>query len=761
MNLFKNRPLAFFCFIFIAIGAMIYTLGQEIKLILLLFFFLCATVCVTLGVLYKKHRIKLLFCFLCCFFALLAVASHLLFIDFRRERALEYEGNRSVRMLVISEESDSEHSGEYRVRIKEIDGRRVSIPSVAVCAFPSDIAVGDELYAQAVIFPAGSEILGYSRGSDDGVYIHIAVYDGAKCARLSSGNLSVEIILSKMRSAAADYMDVSLGKETSSLARGFLLGDKSEISPILLRDFRRAGVSHLLAVSGLHISVIMGAIELVLRRLGVGKAARCVSLVVIAVLFLGMTGFAMSASRSVFMLLGVYFCYLLVKENDSVTTLFASVAIIMMISPHSVRDVGLWLSFLATLGILTVYIPLTDIWHRRRKAGFLHYCRYLLEKLFFALLLTFVCNVFICMVVWMVFGEMSVISMLSNIILSPLASVFIIFALIVILISPVPFVGGLAVDALSIIGKGISAVCGAFSEVRGAVISLRYDFAGIIIVLMSLSLTVMLVIDLRRKWTVILPPIAAIAAFTVCLVGYNAIHAGEVRSVYYSEDQNEMIVLCEGDSGAVCDISSGSYSFVRSASDIIAENMATEIEEYLLTHYHERHIATLEKFFASTLLRKIYLPYPETDTDAEIMTEIEDIAFKYGVDVSIYNYGEKLDLLEGSFAAVLREPAPEGRSHKVISVVIGNEREVLSYIGSGGRSETLDAVTENSDYLIFGDHCGTVGDKYRYETDEDKLKIVLFAEDELCECADMSFANARICVPRKEERKVKFIFDLH
>ena len=760
MNLFKHRPLAFFCFVSIAVGAFICTLGQEMRLLLLLFFFLCAAICVLVGTLVKKHRLKLLFGALCFSFALLAVLSHLLFIDLRRERALDYEGDRYVRMTVVSEEYSSEHSGEYRVRIREIDGETVSMPSVAVCAFPSDISVGDELYARAVIYPSGADILGYSRGSDEGIYIHTAIYDGAECARLSSGNVSAEILLTRARSATADYMDSVFGDRTSALARGFLLGDKDRIEPDVLRNFRRAGVSHLLAVSGLHISVIMGAIELVLRRLRIGKAARCVTLSVVAALFLGMTGFSMSASRSVLMLICVYFSYLFVKENDSVTALFASVATIMLLFPHSVRDVGLWLSFLATLGILTAYLPLTEILHKRREAGFLQLCRYLLEKLFFALLLTFVCNAFICIVVWIVFGEMSVISLLSNLILLPFSEFFVIIVPVAMLLWRIPLVGNIAVGASSLMGNAISEMCRAFSDVRGAVISLRYGFAGVIIVLMSIALAVMLVVKLKRKWTIILPPLVAVAAFAICFVTHNAIHSGEVKAVYYSESQNEMVVLTEGYSAAVCDLSSGSYSFMESASDIAAENMATEMSEYVFTHYHARHTATLERLFANTLLRKIYLPYPETDSDAEIMSEIEDIALKYRVEVSIYKYGERLSLLDGSFAAVLSQPAPEGRTHRVISVVVGNESEVMSYIGIGAEENSLDSVTKNSNYLIFGKHGTEVSRKYSYGIDESKLRGVLFAEDRIMEYADMTFGAADLYAPKENEKCVKFAFVL-
>ena len=725
MNLFKNRPLAFFCFIFIVVGAIAYRLGQQIRMLLLLLFFLCASVFVAFYIFRKRQGMRLLYGVLCCAFALFVIASQLLLIDARRERALEYEGERVVRMLVVSEERAFEQSGEYKVRIKEIDGRAVSIPSVAVTAFPSDISVGDELYARAEIYAAGEEILGFSRSSGEGVYIHVAIYSGDECARLSRNNLSVGIVAQRLRSFAAEAMDSSLGGESSVLARGFLLCDRIEISASVLRDFRRAGVSHLLAVSGLHISVIVGAIELIMRRLGIRRSVRCIALSVLVFLFLAITGFSVSASRSVVMLLSVYLCYLFVKENDSLTALFVSVAIRMLVSPHSVSDVGLWLSFLATLGILTVYRPLAEIVNKRRRGGALGFCRYIFEKLFFALLLTFVCNVFICIVVWAVFGEISVIALLSNLLLSPLVAAFIILAPITLLLCRIPVIGGLAVGGLSMLGRCITLICRSFSEVKGAVISLRYEFAGVIIVIMSLSIAVMLVIRLRRKWTVILPPLVAVAVFAASLIAYNAIHMGEVRSVYYADGKNEMIVLSERGSGAVCDISSGDYFFMKKATDIAADTMATEMSEYILTHYHERRISTLERIVADTLLRRIYLPYPETEADIGIMAEIENIAHKYRVEVSIYRYGERLQLLDGAFAAVLCDPAVDDASHGIISVVIGNGSEVLSYIGHGGKDQMLDRITESSNYIIFGAHGGVKNEKYRYAIDDNKLKAVI------------------------------------
>ena len=195
---------------------------------------------------------------------------------------------------------------------------------------------------------------------------------------------------------------------------------------------------------------------------------------------------------------------------------------------------------------------------------------------------------------------------------------------------------------------------------------------------------------------------------------------------------------------------------MRSATDVAADTMATEMSEYILTHYHERQISTLERIFADTLLRRIYLPYPVTEADIGIMAEIENIAHKYRVEVSIYRYGERLQLLDGAFAAVLCDPAVDDASHGIISVVIGNGSEVLSYIGHGGEDQMLDRITESSNYIIFGAHGGVKNEKYRYAIDEDKLKAVIFADEELALGADMSFGSAELFVPRREEKRMRY-----
>ena len=102
-----------------------------------------------------------------------------------------------------------------------------------------------------------------------------------------------------------------LGEEKGVLALGFFTGERSDLPAYIVRDFRRSGLSHIMAVSGSHIAILLGSIEVLLRRLFVPKGARCAVVSVCGLLFILITGFSLSGIRSVLMLYAVYLAYLI------------------------------------------------------------------------------------------------------------------------------------------------------------------------------------------------------------------------------------------------------------------------------------------------------------------------------------------------------------------------------------------------------------------------------------------------------------------
>ncbi len=141
-----------------------------------------------------------------------------------------------------------------------------------------------------------------------------------------------------------------------ALAYALLLGDKSKFPKEDYTLFRECGITHILCISGMHFSVIM-TVLLYLFSLSGGIFGRSVKakrifLISGAVFYLVVSAFAVSAVRAAIMTV----CSLFSPESKSryggIERLVFALALIVIVSPQSVLDVGLHLSFLACAGII-------------------------------------------------------------------------------------------------------------------------------------------------------------------------------------------------------------------------------------------------------------------------------------------------------------------------------------------------------------------------------------------------------------------------
>lgn len=741
MKLLKNRPLAAFCLIFIFTAFITHNLEPRNKLFIILALLLCLLCTLFL----RKGTHKRIFSFLCLSFALLAVLSQLIGIDMRRQSAQDHVGERKVLMLVTAEDTSFNFSNEYSVEIREIDGKRVFFSSTLVTDPSLCLERGDLIYTEASISPSQS----------DGIFINTAIYEDDTCVIISKNNLSFKILFDELKQRISEHMDNCFGEELSALARGFLLSDRSDISAEVIKDFRRSGLSHLLAVSGFHISILLAFSELILRALSIPKRPRCILISLIALIFLGTTGFALSACRSVIMLISVYFCFLFTQEYDSLSALFLSVSLIILISPFSVRDVGLWLSFLATLAIIAVYSPLSSYFKSRKSKSISGFFISLSKKLLLSILLTFVCNIFICIVIWLVFGEISLVAILSNPLVAPISSLFVILIPIAAVAVKLPFLGRMLVYLLSQLSKLILAVCEFFSDIPGAVLSLRYPFAPFIIILMTVSLAVMLLVELKKKWTILYPPLIACALFAVCLIGYNALCSGRLEVSYHAEDDNEVIIITKGRSASICDLSYAPNSFLYDIPDIYAERMATEISGYTVTHYHTGHALFLERLFKENLVERVNLPHPVSSEEREIAADIVRSANISDVKVYFYTDAEKLSMQDGSYLSVIRYE--NERKHPSVCAVVGYGDSILTYLNSDlSQTELIDRITLNSNFIIFGRHGDNFSQEPSWKTDPHILRTVIFADQEIYARSELELGDASVYLPSKYEKKLFF-----
>lgn len=211
-------------------------------------------------------------------------------------------------------------------------------------------------------------------------------------------------------------------------------------APEAVKDsFRAAGMSHILAVSGMHLVIIMGLFENLLFRKSKKPGGETVKIIVMAALaavYMALCGFAVSVMRAGFMLMAGYFARLLWARSAPIDNLGISVIIILLIDPLAACDAGFLMSVLASGGIILFSAPLYEWAARKIK---IRRGRKVVLKIvgaFAVSLSAWVCTLPVSV---LAFGGASVVSPLSNIFAGPMAEGAVIFGILSVLVSALPF----------------------------------------------------------------------------------------------------------------------------------------------------------------------------------------------------------------------------------------------------------------------------------------------------------------------------------
>ena len=153
-----------------------------------------------------------------------------------------------------------------------------------------------------------------------------------------------------LRRVMRESINAQYASEHAGILTGLLLGDRGMIEDTVLNDFRRTGIMHILAVSGLHAGIILMMVFMPLERLPF--AARALSALTVLWLFAAVTGFAPPVTRASIMATIVLVGILLQRDSQPINALAAAGTGILLADPLALFGLSFLLSFGAVLGIL-------------------------------------------------------------------------------------------------------------------------------------------------------------------------------------------------------------------------------------------------------------------------------------------------------------------------------------------------------------------------------------------------------------------------
>lgn len=144
-------------------------------------------------------------------------------------------------------------------------------------------------------------------------------------------------------------------KDELSIMNALLLGQRQDISNTIYKSYTNAGAIHILAVSGLHVGIILLVLNLVLKPLKYLKQGRLLKAFLIIVLLWAyaiIAGLSASVIRAVLMFSMVTIGMHLKRPNSIFNTLFGSLFLLVVVKPSFLYDVGFQLSYLAVFSIV-------------------------------------------------------------------------------------------------------------------------------------------------------------------------------------------------------------------------------------------------------------------------------------------------------------------------------------------------------------------------------------------------------------------------
>ncbi|NBI66182.1 DNA internalization-related competence protein ComEC/Rec2 [Pseudoflavonifractor sp. 60] len=152
-------------------------------------------------------------------------------------------------------------------------------------------------------------------------------------------------------------IDAAFPEDVSGFVKALVTGNRDSLTDEFTTSLERTGLSHTVAVSGMHLAYLSGVLT---RLLGRGKRSTAVLTILWAALFCGIAGNTPSVLRAAVMIVMLQLAPLLCRERDGPTALALALLLLLAANPFAAAHVGLQLSFAAVAGILLVSDRIQD-----------------------------------------------------------------------------------------------------------------------------------------------------------------------------------------------------------------------------------------------------------------------------------------------------------------------------------------------------------------------------------------------------------------
>ncbi len=602
-------------------------------------------------------------CAVICFGIALAC---LLFMhsEYNRQKTLSLCGeNVSVEAVITQEPVFSHSKGRFyfETRLKTLRGEkaygkiRLSFSETYDGIDAQSLFIGDK-----ISFSANTYRIGQNVDSIHDYYCSLGIYSGG----YGMTDLTVEppeirslnYYVNLFREWMVKKIRFNFDKETAGLVIAILVGDKDFVSDEIYSDFKKSGAAHIMAVSGMHLSVWILFFSLLLDRFKKHRVLINSVLMIITVLVMFIASFTPSVMRAGVMVLLALSGKCINRNADSVNSLGFSCAVLLLSNPYMAVNTGFLLSVFSVLSIFILGVPSAKLLSEKLK----NKLKGELIKKLSDTVVTSVCisvgvTVFTFPILVYAFGGISLVSPLTNLLLFPVVTPFMVLSACFVAFSSVPYLStviSLAVNALSeyILGVTNLATDLPFSYMAA-------DYRHVIFWLILVVFIAVASVLITRKRNFAFKITCSIIAFSIVFsLGYQIkASISQCKIIPVKTDTDCAYIVSMNSRGVIIGMSED-YYFDKNLSDVLSrENITPDVfiytgstdsdeAEYLLRKYGIKNSIT-RPGDSAVLFGDIKIVKQEGFVSVEgngisvAIFENEGLQTEHNCDIIINNYG--------------------------------------------------------------------------------------------------------------------------
>ncbi len=261
--------------------------------------------------------------------------------------------------VVISEAKEKEYYNQYKIKIETMNKDKSYKGTILLLNLNKDVRLK---YGEEILFWGeykAPEIQRNYKGFSYQEYLKsIDIYGTLKASyveKIGEKRISCITKLSNYlrNEIKARIKDNIQNEDKSNLLLGVLLGYDDELPGEIREDFSNSGLSHILAVSGMHVSYVVMGITFLLSKFRCSKKSSNFITIILLIFFIFLTGETPSVKRACIMTILSLGASIVNRKSDVINNISIALLIILVKNPFALLDTGLILSFLACIGIIS------------------------------------------------------------------------------------------------------------------------------------------------------------------------------------------------------------------------------------------------------------------------------------------------------------------------------------------------------------------------------------------------------------------------